>query len=299
MRFISQFILLLLLSAPALADVVSDDAGAAVEFDAPFTRIISLYGAHTENLFALGLDEEIVGVSASEDFPSRALQKPQFSVRDGAKKILESNPDLILIQPNQIQPHRALWRALERAGVRVMAFQPGNVDEMFAYWRKLGLLTGREPQAEDMTARFNEGIERARQRTERIPAKERPDVFFESVHRKFATFAPDSIPMFVLETAGGRNIAPDARTRIGTDVAELGLERLLSRAEAIDVYLAQHGPMNEIDVRKIKRGPAASRIKAVTESAVFLVDERIVSRPTMRLLLGVDTVFRLLHPDFQ
>ena len=57
--------------------------------------------------------------------------------------------------------------------------------------------------------------------------------------------------------------------------------------------------MNEVEVSDITGGPAASKIKAVREKAVFLVDERIVSRPTMRLLVGVDTIFRLLHPNFR
>ncbi|MDR1257580.1 MAG: hypothetical protein LBJ86_07530, partial [Spirochaetaceae bacterium] len=33
---------------------VTDDEGNTVSFDKPFTRIISFYSAHTENLFALG-----------------------------------------------------------------------------------------------------------------------------------------------------------------------------------------------------------------------------------------------------
>ncbi len=124
-----------------------------------------------------------------------------------------------------------------------------------------------------------------------------PLCFFESIHRKFATFSPGSMPIFVLKTAGGRNIAKDARPRHGTNIASYGLERMLGKSAKIDVYLAQYGPMNQIEVRKIMTGPAASRIKAVRDRNVFLVDEHLVSRPTMRLLKGISTVHRLLHPE--
>jgi iron complex transport system substrate-binding protein len=104
------------------------------------------------------------------------------------------------------------------------------------------------------------------------------------------------MPLFVLEKAGGINVATDARPRHGTNIADYGLERLLTRGNRIDVYLAQRGTMNDVSVPDIVGSPAASRIKAVLTRNVFLVDEHLVSRPTLRLLEGIDTVFQLLHP---
>jgi iron complex transport system substrate-binding protein len=49
-----------------------DDSGQTIQFDTPFKRIISLYPAHTENLYALGLEEAIIGVSPGETQPPRA-----------------------------------------------------------------------------------------------------------------------------------------------------------------------------------------------------------------------------------
>ncbi len=72
---------------------------------------------------------------------------------------------------------------------------------------------------------------------------------------------------------------------------------MLSKGEQIDVYLAQYGTMNEVSVKKIKNGPAASRIRAVLSGRVHLVDEHLVSRPTMRLLYGIEVVHQLLHQE--
>ena len=66
---VAAVLCILLLGAPANAGwTIIDDDGQTVSFSQPFSRIISLYGAHTENLFSLGLDEEIIGVSRSDDF---------------------------------------------------------------------------------------------------------------------------------------------------------------------------------------------------------------------------------------
>jgi len=47
-------------------NMIVDQAGRILTVDHSFKRIISLYGAHTENLFNLGLDNEIIGVSRHE-----------------------------------------------------------------------------------------------------------------------------------------------------------------------------------------------------------------------------------------
>lgn len=297
MRFSLSLLLLILFAVPAFAESITDDAGKTFYFDKPYTRVISLYAAHTENLFNLGLEDEIIGVSKNEDYPYMALTKPNFSTRDGVEKFLAAKPDLVIIRPMQRRGYPSLWAALERRGIQVLAFQPSSIPEMFTYWRTLGRLTGKELEAERMVAEFKEGVETASQRVNRIPMEERPLVFFESIHRKFATFAPGSMPLYVLEVAGGRNIAADARSRHGTNIANYGLERMLAKSADIDIYLAQYGAMNDVSVRRIATGPAASRIKAVRDRNVFLVDEHLVSRPTMRLLQGIEAIHRLMHPS--
>lgn len=296
MRLFTAFMLTLVLHVPAMAQTITDDAGRTATFDKPFTRIISLYAAHTENLFSLGLNSEIIGVTRHEDYPMAALEKPQFNGRDGVEKFLAAKPDLVLIRPMLDRGYAKLWAALRNHGITVVSLQPNTIGEMYDYWRTLAKLTGREVQAETMIADFKAGLHDARQRLARFPEQEHPGVFFESIHRKLSTFSPGSMPLFVLKTAGGVNVADDATPRHGTNIAPYGLERILARANRIDIYLAQYGPMNHVDVHTIMSGPAASRIKAVRDRNVYLVDEHLVSRPTMRLLIGIDTVHRLLHP---
>ena len=295
-RLLFTLLFVLLLCSTARARTITDDSGRTVTFDAPFTRIISLYGAHTENLFHLGLREQIIGVSPGEDYPAAAMALPTFNARDGVEKFLAAKPDLVLIRPMHMRAYAGLWNALTRHGVTVAALQPGSIDAVYDYWRALGKLTGREIQAEYMIEDFREGVRHAEDRLSTIPMSERPGVFFESIHRKIATFSPGSMPLFVLEKAGGVNVAADAKPRHGTNIADYGLERLLAKGGRIDVYLAQRGTMNDVSVQDIVNGPAASRIKAVLTRNVFLVDEHLVSRPTLRLLEGIDTVFRILHP---
>ncbi|BCS90205.1 ABC transporter substrate-binding protein [Pseudodesulfovibrio sediminis] len=294
-RFFLSLCFALLFCTTAFGQTVTDSTGKTITFNTPFKRIISLYAAHTENLFKLGLEREIIAVSKGEDYPANALEKPTLNARDGVEKLLAAKPDLVLIRPMLSRGYPGLWAALKKHGITVLSFQPNSIPEMYAYWRSLGRLTGREVQAEAMVEEFKSRIMQAEARLETVPMEDRPNVFFESVHRNISTFSPGSMPLFVLEMAGGINVATDARPKRGTNIASYGLERLLNKGKDIDVYLAQYGAMNQVSVKQIRTFPAASRIKATLSGNIFLVDEHLVSRPTMRLLLGIETVHRLLH----
>ena len=103
--------------------------------------------------------------------------------------------------------------------------------------------------------------------------------------------------IFALETAGGINVASDAKSVRRTNIARYGKERILARAADIDVYLAQYGTMNSPTVADIKREPGFQAIKAVYNNQIFIIDEQIVSRPTLRLLEGIHEIGKILYPD--
>ena len=111
------------------------------------------------------------------------------------------------------------------------------------------------------------------------------------------TFAPTSMAIFALETAGGVNIAADAERMRETNIAAYGKERILAKAGQIDVYLAQSGRMNPVKKEEIVEESGFQVIKAIQEQQVFLVDEESVSRPTPGLLQGIRHIRELLYPQ--
>ncbi len=274
---------------------VIDQAGRKIVINDPYHRIISLYGAHTENLFELGLDREIIGVSRHEDYPSPALKKPVFSYHDDPEKFLAAHPDLVLIRPMIDRGYPQFVARLEKSGITVVSLQPGSVDEMYTYWRILGVLSGRQDRALRMVANFQKAVLEFDTLT--APIAIRKKVYFEAIHSKMKTFSPDSMAVFALETAGGINIAADASPVRKTNIAYYGKERILSRAAEIDVYLAQSGTMNQPSVSLIKNEAGYQVIKAVHHNQVYIVDERIISRPTYRLLAGIAEIGKILYPE--
>ena len=280
-RIVPLFVLVVLLAlGTARGATVTDSERRSLVFDRPFTRIVSLYPAHTENLLRLGLDREIVACSPAD----RALpDRPRVQFQDDPERILALKPDLV--------------RILEQHRVRVVSLQPTTADELFAYWQDLGALTGREAEAQRMIADFGRSLARITAELRPIPAEGRKRVYFESIHRQMKTFAPRSMALFVLESAGGVNVAADAARMRETNIAAYGKERIIARADEIDVYLAQRGRMNPVRVEDITGEPGFAVIRAVREHQVFLVDEELVSRPTPDLLDGIVRVRALLYPE--
>jgi iron complex transport system substrate-binding protein len=283
------------LTAGGTVDRVMDKAGRQIRITSPFKRIISLYGAHTENLFALGLDAQIVGVSRHEVFPDGALSKPDFSYHDDPERFLVARPDLVLIRPMIERGYPQLVTRLEKSGITVVSLQPGSIPEMYRYWETLGMLTGRVAHAREMIRRFKQATTDFRRAVQSVAPRKK--VYFEAIHSKMKTFAPHAMPIFVLETVGGEHVATDAQSVRGTNIAAFGKERILAAGPTIDVYLAQYGVMNRPRIEDIYNEPGFQVIKAVQNKNVHLIDEPIVSRPTFRLLNGMLEIGTRLYPE--
>lgn len=274
---------------------INDSSGRRLLVDQPFERIISLYGAHTENLFYLGAQSNVVGVSRNDDWPPQVKNKPVHSYHDDLEKFLAARPDLVLIRPMIDRGYRRLVVGLEAQGVKVISLQPSTPEEMFVYWEILGTITGRRVASQAMVRHFRQATQCIRACTSVIADKKR--VYFESIHDRMRTFSPSAMPMYVLEIVGGVNVAGDAVSRRGTTIADYGKERILSHADEIDIYLAQVGPMNRPTQEIIRNEPGYGLIHAVRQGHIYLIDEKIVSRPTLRLLTGIYRVGQKLYPD--
>jgi iron complex transport system substrate-binding protein len=203
-------------------------------------------------------------------------------------------PDLVLIRPMIDRGYPQLVQRLEKSAIKVVSLQPGTIDEMFVYWEILGILTGKQDRAQQMIAQFKHKVSEIASLTAPIFAKKK--VYFEAIHKQMKTFAPDAMAMFALKTAGGVNIAQDAQQVRNTNIAFYGKERILSHADEIDVFIAQQGAMNWPTVSLIKEESGFSAIKAIKNNQILIIDEMIVSRPTMRLIDGIMEIGMYLYP---
>jgi iron complex transport system substrate-binding protein len=271
-----------------------DDDGRAVTLKGPGRRIISLYSAHTENLFALGAGEALIGGHTTCVYPPEAASFAIYDYNGDPEHIIAAEPDLVLIRPF-VRRHSPNYVAeLEKAGIPVVSLYAESLDDFDGYIRRLALLAGAEAAAELGLARFHQGLDRIRSAAGGIAGKQ--TVFFESTEAETRTVSPGSFPALAIEIAGGINIAGDAKPTVpGSSIAPFGAEKLLIHADEIDAYIIQRGPMNAGGSDPAAR-PGYHAIKAIQNKRILYIDEKLVSSPTFRYLEGVEEIARFLYP---
>jgi iron complex transport system substrate-binding protein len=277
------------------AETIIDESGNKIIFAKPFKRIISLYPAHTENIINLGCKSYIIGTSRSRSKITQSLNVKRFSSSDGAERFLALKPDLILVRPMLLRAHKTLFKQLRLMGVTVVSLQPTSINGMYHYWEIIGALIGKRSEAKAMVKKFKRDIIKLKKRVAHIPPNKRKRVYFESIHKRMKTFSTHSMAIFVLETAGGINIASDAIVVRKSNIAAYGKEKILSKANQIDIFLSQKGRMNPVTLEMIKGESGFEVIKAIKENKIFLIPESIVSRPTVSLLKGIKMIQKKLY----
>lgn len=127
-----------------MSQLITDHIGRQVTIPVSPKRIISICPAITETLFALGLENELVGRTKYCIFPEGIVEK--VPIVGGTKevnevKVRELQPDLILAEKEENT--EAIVHALEKiAPVFVLEVQ--SIKEAFRFTHTLGVLTNKE-----------------------------------------------------------------------------------------------------------------------------------------------------------
>ncbi len=133
-------------SQPPVTGTLTDDLGREVRLEGIPQRIISLAPSNTEILFALGLEDRVVGVTEFCDYPEAAKVKPKvggFSTVD-IERIVALEPDLILA--GSIHEAKIIPR-LEQLDLTVVALAPKTLDRVLANISLVGEITGQSDEA--------------------------------------------------------------------------------------------------------------------------------------------------------
>jgi iron complex transport system substrate-binding protein len=274
-----------------------DDDGVQINLDAPAQRIISLYSAHTENLYALGAGDLVIGGHTTCVYPPEAVPLATFDYTGDPEYVIAAEPDLVLIRPFIRRKAPNYIKELEKAGVLVVSLYPENYDDFSGYIMKLALLTGTEEKAEQMLSDFYADIEAIAELTSTVADKQ--TVFFESTETNIRTVSADSMAARAITLAGGLNLAAGAEPMTeGSSIAEFGVEKVLQHADDIDVYISQRGAMNSGgNLISIGERAGYDTIKAVRNDRVYLINEKLISSPTFRYYKGICEVARFLYPE--
>lgn len=281
---ISLFFLLFFPSSlPAWGAVsIVDDSGAAITLAEPARRVVPLYAGLGELLAALGAGDFVVGrTPGDESAPGAPIIGTHM--RPDLERIAALSPDLA-VQVEGRDEAAAAAEALQKIGVPTARFRITNYEDLFSCIRRLGVLTGREREAEALTRAYRDRLEAVRRKAEALPAG--PSVFFEVRYPNLLGAGGDNMTTAIIAAAGGRNVFADRPGKI------LRLNEEAVIAANPDVYLQQVGPMNKNPSAPAER-PGYAALVAVREGRVCRVPEEIFSRPGPSSVTAAETLVEI------
>ncbi|MET0649942.1 MAG: cobalamin-binding protein [Pyrinomonadaceae bacterium] len=288
-------------------------------------RIVSLLPSATEIVCALGLEDNLVGVTHECDFPPSVVGKPvltasrishaemssaeiDHAVRsqlDGhgsiynldERLLAELKPDLVITQ-ELCEVCAVSYKTVQQAArliesdARVVSLEPHNIQDIFANIRTVGELAGAAAAADALVRDLTVQLDALAVLLTEVEARPRTLVL-EWLEPPFAPghWVPEQVAF-----AGGDATFGNASGKSRTTTAE----ELLAYAPEV-IVLAPCGYYKEDILRALERARLPrgwGELPAVREGRVWAVDATsYFSRPGPRVVEGAEILLKVIHPD--
>jgi len=286
-------------------------------------RICSLLPGATEIAFALGLGDQVVGVSHECDYPPEAREKPilvhsaidarRMSSGEIDRKVGEllqtgkglyhideqalraAAPDLILTQ-GLCEVCALDYSEVVKAAAslprrpNILSLNPHSLSELLDDIRRVGAATGRSSAAATLASQLGRRIEqvgcREPDRRPRVVCLEWFEPLYSAGH-----WAPELVALAGGVDMLGRRGEPSARVE-WRQVVEASPDVILLMPCGFDVRrtVKEAAPLRAL--------PGWNDLPAVKQGGVFALNgNAYFSRPGPRLVTGLEILARLIHPN--
>ncbi|GHI01195.1 cobalamin-binding protein [Neobacillus kokaensis] len=255
-------------------------------------RIVSLCPSNTELLGFMGLTSYIVGVDNYSDWPVEINGLPRIgSDLDIDITAVEAlQPDLVLASLSVPGMEKNIAGLKER-GLPFITLNPKSLSEIGDNMLEVGNATGQEVIAHAAHRKYFTLLEKYAEIGRMI--EERPLLYWEWWPKPVFTPGYANWLTEISDIAGGRNIfADDERASVKTDWEDV------RKRNPDYILLAWVGVMEkQVKPELLKQRPNWPELKAIKDNRVIVMEESLYCRPSPRLILGIQKLGALLHPN--
>lgn len=255
-------------------------------------RIVSLCPSNTELLAYLGLIDQLVGVDQYSDWPEEVKDLPQLGpdLSIDMDHVERLKPDLVLASLSVPGMERNI-EELKKRNVPYIVLNPNSLEEIAEDLLKVGGCTNKEEEAKEVVHHYRSILSQFQQLGETI--SEKPRLYFEWWPKPvFSPGGPNWLTK-MSELAGGQNVFSNAE--------EASVQCTWEDVRVLNpdvVCMAWVGVKEEkMKPEAVRKRPGWEGVKAIQEDRIFVLEESLYCRPSPRLLLGLQKLAYLLHPD--
>ncbi|HVQ74729.1 MAG TPA: cobalamin-binding protein [Candidatus Binatia bacterium] len=277
---------------PARAFTVVDPTGRTLDLPAAPARIVSLVPSVTEILFAIGAQDQLVGVTDFCDFPAGARAKPRVGgmLAPSLEAIVARRPDVVVATPSGNREETVA--AVGRLRIPVYLVNPESVDDVLGLVARLGELTGRVDAARALAASLRRRIQDVEARVSPFP---RPRVLYVLWPEPLIVPGRGAVISGLIRLAGGDSVTAD----VSEAYPRYSAEAAIAKAPQV-IFVARHGSEGAAggeDLVAREKWQRFQGLPAIRRGRLYAVDGNLLHRYGPRMVDGLEMLARLTHPE--
>ncbi len=267
---------------------VQDETGRNVRIPVPVRRVVSLAPSLTESIYALGMEDLLVGDTDYCDYPADAMNKHKVggAINPSLEEIAALNPDLVLVIKSLNRPETV--NQLGRLGIAAYAADPHTIDEIRSSVRRLAAVLGNPAAGQTLDASLLQQETALRKKLQNVSAKR---VLFIVWTDPLISIGKHTFIADALEHAGAISVVESSQ-----DWPQMSLEEMVRLQPEFLVFASGHSEAVSRDMEALAKRPGWNELEAVKHRK-FAVISDAVNRPAPRLFSAVEDLARQLHPE--
>jgi ABC-type Fe3+-hydroxamate transport system substrate-binding protein len=263
--------------------VAVDDFGDTLRLAQAPRRIVSLFPASTELIFALNAGHLLVGRTRWDDWPAEARLVPDMGdgLRPNVEMVLAVRPDLVILYGSA--ENRGAAQRIRAAGVATLSLRVDLPEHFEALASMLGRALRDTVASRAVVDSVRRSLDAVRKQT-------------AGAERLRTVWLADASPMIVIgagsflstliEHAGGVNVFAD----IAGPSAMVSAEEILARDP--QVIVASRAVAERLRSEELWRSTAAGRA-----NRIVVAESQALGRPSVRMGEAAGQLARLIHPE--
>ena len=267
---------------------VTDEIGRTIRIPQDVHRIVSLAPNLTETIYALGLQDRLVGDTDYCDFPPEAQQKPKVggAVNPSLEAIASLHPDLVLVTKNLNRLETV--EALAEIGIPSYATDPHTVAAIITSIARLSHLLGASETGTMLAADLERQVSALHERLASLPPRR---VLFIVWIEPLISVGKDTFIADALRDAGGVSVIDSSQ-----NWPQVSLEEVVRLQPEFLIFVESHSGAPPHKTDALSDLPGWRLLDAVRNRHYATISDAI-NRPAPRLVSAVEDLARQLHPD--
>jgi len=289
-------------------------------------RLLSLAPSNTEILFALGVGDQLVGITNLCDYPkeTKNIQKLGSWIYTEPKKITELNPDFIFTStfiPESLRdwPASLSLKRGEKGPGKIIHVEPKTLMQVYQSIKNIAKVVQKSRTAEDLIKTMQKELSSVAKRATlsprlRIYAEEWPSFVPQSGTSAGKAQGPlvsgNWVPELISIAGGTAGLSEQGKpssTFLLKNLEKFDPDLMIFHWCGADFWRAQRDKRSSPAIRlrrrrqawqwskSVENRPGWEKLRAVAEKKFFVIDDSLLNRPGPRLTQGAKLIQKCIQ----